>query len=301
MLHTTQLLLTRLARPILRAFPNATRMWTRDHLRKWAVDRELVTTTRGGFRMKANPRDYASYGIYFYGEYDPRMTDVVKRLVQPGQVAFDVGTDRGWFTLLLADCVGAQGQVHAFEPFPANVTRLLSNLALNDLKNVQMVQAAVSDAAGTAHFRVPSDQINPDLDFLEHCSGVGYLSDQSDESTIEVRTTDLDTYCEQNGVETVHFIKLDIEGAEVAALRGARRVIERCRPMLAIEYNRETLRRAGATLDDLDALLDQLGYDRTTYKDGFRPVDLSLCEGKPDEYAVFNVYCFHRDTKRPAA
>ncbi|MEL7089974.1 MAG: FkbM family methyltransferase, partial [Planctomycetota bacterium] len=126
---------------------------------------------------------------------------------------------------------------------------------------------------------------------------------QASERTIEVPTTTLDAYARAHGIDKLHLIKMDIEGAEVAALRGGADTLRRLRPIIAIEYNRSTLRRAGTSLTELDDTLDELDYDRLfCAADGsFRPVNLAECEGKSDLDAVFNVYAFPRDDpRRPA-
>src|SRR3954468_23728449 len=94
------------------------RLFVRNHYRKWCPDKEIATETRYGFKMAVSPHDYASYGIYFFGVYDPRMTDVVRHTVRPGQTVWDVGGERGWFTLLMGKIVGSSGRVDAFEAFP---------------------------------------------------------------------------------------------------------------------------------------------------------------------------------------
>lgn len=288
-----------LARAGKRAFGGSqskgVRMFVRNHYRKWCVDRELAVKTRWGFEMLASPHDYASYGIYFFGDYDPRMSDVVRHVVRPGQVVWDVGGERGWFTLLCGELVGSGGRVDAFEAFPANAARLKRNVALNGYRHVHVNAVAVSERAGEMYFEPPSDAAAGGKGFLSDCSGVGYLTTKPSAAAIAVPVVSLDEHARQTGIERLDFIKMDIEGAEVAALRGARQTLARFRPVIAVEYNRGTLVRAGSSLEELDGVLEELGYERCVYNGvKFRPVDLKQCEGKADEYAVFNVYAFPR-------
>ena len=298
---TPQLCMTRLARAMMqRTESPALRRWVRNHFRKWCVDRELEVPTRWGFRMRANPRDYASYGIYFFGEYDQRMSQVVDRFVHPGQTVWDVGSERGWFTLLMAKRVGSTGRVDAFEPFAANADRLGANMQLNDMHWVHVHRLAVADVTGSVRFQPPSDQIIDEYDYLEHCSGVGFVTESGSPDAIEVPAVRLDDHARQQSIESLHFIKMDVEGAELMALRGAEQTIRRHRPIIAVEYNRAALRRAGTTMHELDAWLNDHGYERLFYRNGrFFRFDLSDWDDKPDNDAVFNAYCFHRDGEVP--
>lgn len=295
--------LTRLAKPVVARATPRTRLFVRDHLRKWCIDRELPVTTRRGFKMNVSPRDYASYGVYFFGDYDPRMSQAILQFLEPGQTCWDLGTERGWFTLLMAQRVGAAGRVDSFEALPINAERLWANIELNGYGWTNVQATAVSDKIGTVIFEPPDDAVTGHDARFDHCGGVGYVTNQANERTIEVPTTTLDAYAESQGIDELHLIKMDIEGAEVAALRGGADTLRRLRPIIAIEYNRSTLRRAGTSMAELDDTLDALGYDRLfCAADGsFRPVNLAECEGKSDLHAVFNVYAFHRDDpRRPA-
>jgi FkbM family methyltransferase len=288
------LLLAKLARPVCRRWPSPRlRMWVRNRYRRWCTDEELVTDTRWGFRMRVSPRDYASYGVYFFGEYDERMSHVMSRYIHSGHTAWDIGAERGWFTLLMAKLVGPCGRVDAFEAFPDNARKLRENVYLNNMMWARVISAAVGEASGEAWFVPPSDDITGRA-FLRNCGGVGYLTAQGRPGAIRVPTITLDDYGASAGIQRVDFIKLDIEGAEVDALRGAADVIQRFQPILAVEYNRSVLHRAGHSTRELDDLLDRYGYDRYAYRDGFHPLTLDGWEDKPEIEAVLNVYCFPR-------
>lgn len=274
-------------------------MFVRNHFRRICPDIDVPVRTRYGFSINASPHDYASYGIYFFGDYDPRMTDAIRHLVRPGMTVWDVGTERGWFSLLMASCVGKTGRVDCFEAFPANVARLRGNLALNEFPQVRVHGAAVSDRAGVLRFEPPSDAVTNNQAYLSDCSGVGYLTQTASATAIEVPAITLDEIAERERISALDFVKMDIEGAETAALRGGSSTLRRFKPILAIEYNRATLRRGGSSLEELDATLAELGYDRLHLATTFRPVDLKKAESLPDEAVVFNAYCFPRGMNVP--
>lgn len=99
----THALMAAVARRACHRWPDPRlRQFMRARARKWCADEERLVRTDRGFHMYASPHDYTSYGIYFFGDYDPSMSQALSHLVREGHTAWDVGTERGWFTLLLA-------------------------------------------------------------------------------------------------------------------------------------------------------------------------------------------------------
>ena len=128
----------------------------------------------------------------------------------------------GYYSLLLAS---ATDHVFAFEPDPRNLDDLLAQ----GIKNLTLVQKAVSESCGTARFDVSS------------ASTVGHLS-TSDNTTaqIEVEATTLDTFRQSRPVEErVSFVKMDVEGYEMLCLRGATQLTRNDRPLFLIEFGIE--------------------------------------------------------------
>ena len=291
-----RLFLTKLGRRWFRKFPTeANQRFVRNTFRKWCIRDELRVQTNGGFEMFASPHDYASYLIYFWGIYDKDMTNFMRAHIREGDVCWDVGTDRGWFSLLMARIVGPKGRVDSFEAFPPNYKNLTRNLAINSYSWVNTYNLAVSARCGSMYFVPPSNKVTKNVGFLNDCSAVGYLTSTALADTIEVSTISLDKHAESEGIERLHFVKIDVEGAELSVLEGGCRTISRCRPVIAIEYNRMALARAGTSLKDLDKYLDGLDYDRFTFFGRLRRLELNqFFTNKSDEEAVLNVYCMPR-------
>lgn len=264
----------------------------RNTLRKYCVNNELKIPTRQGFWMYASPKDYATYGIYFFGEYDPSMTSVLKHLVKPGDTVWDVGTERGWFTLLMGSLVGETGRVDSFEAFPPTVQKLTKNVELNQMNWVHINGVAVSEENSKMWFVPPSNEVTNNVSFLNDCSGVGYLTTSFKENAIEVNTINLDDYYEKSQIKKLSLIKIDIEGAEVSAIKGARHLILKDRPVIAIEFNRETALRANSSVEELNGLLDSLGYKMFLFENKFIPFNLAVYKQAD---IVLNVYCFPKE------
>jgi FkbM family methyltransferase len=190
--------------------------------------------------------------LYLNGAYEPGETALFQRIVQPGMVVFDVGAHGGYYTLIAARAVGAAGQVVAFEPDPANRALLLRNVAANGYRNVTVVPAAVSDRRGAARLYAGWGNAG---DHRVYDTGDG-------RRWTDVASVTLDGFLDEGGVTRVDVIKMDIQGAEGAALRGMSALMRRHRQLkLLIEFWPLGLREAG---ESPEALLDGL------VADGFR-------------------------------
>jgi FkbM family methyltransferase len=289
-------ILARIIRRTMCQGPSArTRDWVNHRFRKLCADGEVVVKTRHGFRILASPHDYVSHRIFFYSEYDEQMSNFIIHQLREGQVAWDVGTERGWFSLLMATLVGNNGRVDSFEAFPPTAEKLRQNIALNSATCIRPNQVAVSDVRGMMWFVPPQAVSNTSISSRDHNGGVGYLTNTQELGAIQVPTITLDEYASETQLEALHFIKMDIEGAEVSALSGASQVISRFRPVLAVEYSTLTAARAGSSVANLDDLLEDYGYDRYVFSRGFKRLDLNREVDRQGEDLVINVYCFPRE------
>ncbi|HLK88457.1 MAG TPA: FkbM family methyltransferase [Polyangia bacterium] len=176
----------------------------------------------------------------------------MKKLLSPGDVFVDGGANIGLFTLAAAAQVGATGKVVSFEPAREVRMRLTQNVALNRLSQVQIVPFALSSGPGEAAFR----------SFEIAGAGLNHLAPSEGESgTVEsVTLTTLDAVLGPTDRRRLALVKLDLEGAEHAALLGAAEILQQVRPHLIIEIEDEHLRRLGSSAAQVLALLEGLGY-----------------------------------------
>lgn len=156
---------------------------------------------------------------------------------------FDVGANLGYFTILAANiCRGTRGTVHAFEMDPALVPLLRRSLDLNPgAGEVHVACAAVADRSGDIVEFSPSQPDNPSTNRLL-ASGVSRGTPRS-APDLAIGLS-LDDYCERRAV-IPDLIKIDIEGAEVMALRGMERLLRDRRPTLLLEVHPVELRALG--------------------------------------------------------
>jgi FkbM family methyltransferase len=149
--------------------------------------------------------------------------------IAEGDVIWDVGACIGFFTLLAARLVGERGRVIAIEPIPDNASALHANLELNGFTNVAVVASAASDHSGSATMHKLDEQPTwAKLDTAETDFGQGRSG-----NAMEVPLTTLDGLLDDHPAPAL--VKIDVEGAEVAALRGADRLMREARPVVVCE------------------------------------------------------------------
>ena len=153
------------------------------------------------------------------GLYEPHVTKFILNTLSPGDVFYDIGANAGYFTLAGAKAVGPSGQVVAFEPVSFNAAAINEQIHLNAMENYCRVEAlAVANHTGTGVLAIPERNANSHLEQ----PGTTYVS-QTNAQKVQVRTIALDDY-HQNASHP-KLIKMDIEGAEVAALEGAGKML----------------------------------------------------------------------------
>src|SRR6202043_1834033 len=127
-------------------------------------------------------------------------------------------------TLFAARKIGERGMVLAIEPSTRECGRLLKNVGINSLSNVRLLQNAVSDSRSDADLLVAEDERSG------HNTLGAFAYDTPLATKETVRTERLDDIVLREGLSRVDIVKLDVEGAELLALKGAVRIIERFRP-----------------------------------------------------------------------
>jgi len=152
----------------------------------------------------------ASTNGCWLGTYERHMQRLFREHIRPGAIVYDVGANAGFFTLLASKLAGDSGRVYAFEPLPRNLEFLERHIGLNELANVHIEALAIAATSGEAHFRI-----------AQHAS-MGGLSEEGD---LHVVTASLDDLIATGRATKPDFIKMDIEGAESDALRGAKELL----------------------------------------------------------------------------
>ena len=177
---------------------------------------------------------------YWLGSYEMNKRLAFEREIPNGAVLYDIGANVGYFSLLAAKLVGPEGRVYAFEPLPRNIEFLRKHIKINKFENIEVVDAAVSEHSGEAHFDLGAS------------SAMGHLADSGG---IQVRMVALDEMLEAGELRPPDYMKVDVEGAEYEALKGARKVLEQFHPVLFLDTHQRE-----AHLPAIE-LLQSLGYE----------------------------------------
>jgi len=209
-----------------------------------------IVRARDGRRFEADLSSGMCDTLFFQGEYEPAVTRAVEQVVAPGDICVDIGANFGWYTTLLARLAGPTGHVHAFEPVPDVFAWLERNVALSrGGAPVHLVRAALGDGSQDEVTLYLFEQMT-----LGHTSLLPGRHTPSRVVTAPLMT--LDNYLAEAQVGPVSFIKADVEGAELAMLAGADRVLaQRVAPIWVIEMARETSEKFGYRPDAIIAHL----------------------------------------------
>lgn len=154
---------------------------------------------------------------YWLGTYEWEKQKLFKDKVRAGSVVYDVGAHVGFYTLLASELVGDKGRVFSFEPNPRNIAYLRKHMDLNHRNNIQIFETAVSEKTGSHFFSV------------EENSFYGKISK---DGQLEVKTVALDDLVDGEKLLPPDVVKIDVEGAELAVLRGAAGILRKYRPVL---------------------------------------------------------------------
>lgn len=202
-----------------------------------------------GFKSRLFHRGFLSfYSVYkTYLEAGP--IDQLRQFVPSGSLVVDVGANVGFFSRRFASWVAAEGKVVVLEPEDRNFEALHSMLIREGLiDRCRLIKAAAAERTGKAQFR-----INP-----RH-PGDHKLS--MDETGIAVDVVRLDDVLPDKRNNSPSLIKIDVQGAELAVLRGAVDVLRRAKPALFVELDEQGLRKFGASVSAVLSFLGEFGYE----------------------------------------
>ncbi len=199
-----------------------------------------------GFTFFADPDDPIG-GSIAANTYEPHVVAAMEAYVRPGMTVLDVGANIGYFTLLGAKLVGSQGRVIAVELMSSNARLIEASRIANGFKNITVVQAAATDSLGPVV--VSRSYSNGEISRSQNLSSL-LCSEMAVGIPVDLITPG-----------PVHFVKMDVEGAEGAALRGMANLIAQSRPVIVTEFspNRMPSVSGSSGPEFIQALLDH-GY-----------------------------------------
>jgi FkbM family methyltransferase len=178
-------------------------------------DRAVVRLPNS-LEIRLNTKEIIGRSLATQGVYDLIVSEAITRLLDPGELAVDVGANVGYMTAIMAGRVGPTGRVISYEPHPVIHQILAANVERwKAVAPITVIQRAVSERAGRMNLHIPEA-------FDGNC-GVASLEDIGGDVQ-QVETQRLDDSFDSNSV--IAFLKIDVEGHELAVLEGARGLLK---------------------------------------------------------------------------
>jgi len=203
--------------------------------------------------------------LFLGGRYALARVSEIREAVKEGDVVIDIGANIGYFTVLLANLVGQEGKVYAFEPDPRNFDLLQRTIERNGYSHVIAEQKAVSNKAGEF------------LLYQTQSWAASALTPTGHVGTVKVQVITLDEFLSNEG--HIDFVKMDIDGSEPLAIEGMAQLIQRS-PHLQVlaEYQPGNLKRYLSNPLDFITIAEQHGLRLTAIldSDNGRLPDLDL-------------------------
>jgi FkbM family methyltransferase len=183
---------------------------------------------------------------YSLGTTESLVQEALTANLHPGMVAYDLGCNIGFFTMIMGRLVGSDGYIFAFDPILTHTRACAHNADLNGFKNVSMVTAAVGSVNETAELQITKLGTASSLFQEGSDRPTGYLRSE------QVQVMTIDAFVYGQGNPPPNFVKMDVEGQGVNAILGMRRTMEEHQPTVLCEMHGNNAQMAD--------LLAELGY-----------------------------------------
>lgn len=190
----------------------------------------LIVKTQYKFKLMISPLydKGIERRIFYNGIYEEGTLWCFEKILKKGDVVFDIGANIGLTTVYAAKCVGMKGKVYGFEPMPLTFKMLNFNVNLNKLRNVILLNKALSDRIGDAEM----------YDNIHINRGAASLYSSNKQDGIKISVSTLDNFINEFAINKIDFIKIDIEGAEIPMLKGANEIFKlKRKPIICLEYS----------------------------------------------------------------
>lgn len=187
----------------------------------------------------------------------------LSRVVRPGDVCVDVGANYGLYTHELSRLAGDTGRVHSIEPLPEAYRVLSALVALRALRNVDTHQVALGEHAESSVLSVPSRHglpVHGRAYLTSGARGLGANAEFRSSRDVRVEVVNLDGLVARGALRRVDFLKADVEGAELAILRGGAALLAQWHPTLLLEIEDRHTIRYGHRAADVLSWLAARGY-----------------------------------------
>ncbi|MDH6119368.1 FkbM family methyltransferase [Kitasatospora sp. GAS204A] len=243
-----------------------------DHLRIHPV--HTTARLRSGDTVTVTTSDVIQRYQYLFGDWEPNLSAFLRDCLRPGDTFIDVGAHRGAFSLLASHAVGSHGRVVAIEPTPQFHDDLTVAATTNHQANIRAVRAAASDITGTLTL------------YLEDPANLGHttaIRPRHVHTAFHVPAAPLAELVSQAELSTARVIKIDVEGAEAAAVRGLLPAIPHLREdvELVVEVTPRLLAKQGESAAGIIDTLREHGFHVYTLTNDYDPATYPRAMRRP--------------------
>jgi len=181
---------------------------------------------------------------------DKAEIDFIKKNIDDNSIFLDCGANQGFYSIPIA-ANNNLVDVHAFEPSEKEYELIKNNIKINNLKNITLRKNAISDKIGKMHFFDNNSSVN------DTSGGVLINSENNTNKTKQVESITLDNYVEKINVQLNKkiFIKIDIEGYDIDAIYGAKKIINKYFCVIIFEFSKLILENKSFILNNFESFL----------------------------------------------
>ncbi len=216
----------------------------------------LIVRTRydKSFRLIVNVEEWIQQHIFFFGVYDVPGINYIKRTLKPGDVFIDIGANIGTYSISASGCLDKEmgGTIYAFEPVSSIYKRLIDNIELNQVDNILPNKLGIIDDNKTINLYLSSNENLGMSSIFHHDTESGEVE--------KVEAIRLDDFISENNIKKVDLVKIDIEGAEIFALKGMVETLKKFTPILLVEISQNVLEGNNVSGEDIFNFMRNIGY-----------------------------------------
>jgi FkbM family methyltransferase len=194
----------------------------------------------------------ARWSRYYRDGYEKDTFDFFRKNAKQGDTILDIGAHIGLYCVPLSKSVGENGKVFCFEPTPTTYSILLKTIELNKCRNVTPVNAAISDKTGSITFNLTSDS-------GEGSNANSMVTSNRTVATMEIKAYSADDFRKENNLK-IAILKIDVEGAELLALKGASDTFRIDRPLCILALHPNSIQNFGHSLKQIWDVIQQNNY-----------------------------------------
>jgi FkbM family methyltransferase len=209
---------------------------------------ERVSVTSDGIKFWCLRENQIERSIIENGFWEPLETSALKKHLKDKSVVFDIGANNGYYTLLMSQLVGEKGQVHCFEPTSYAIKRLQKNISINQTLPIQNIKINNKGLSSRNEIKEESFESRFSERLLAH----------QEKELIEFIT--LDSYYEKLNLDSIDFIKIDVDGYDYEVLLGGAEIIKKYKPIIMAEICNRVLKEHGVDIIRYLNLYLEYGY-----------------------------------------